>query len=363
MEKIRMGIIGLGGISNTHIEGILSSANAELVALCDINRDVLQEKAEKYKISSSHCFLKHTDLLECPDVDAVSICTPNSSHFEIAADVIRYKKPLALEKPITLNIEEATQLKALAEEAGVPNMICFSYRFKAAARYAKWLISNGHLGKIHHVYVQYLQSWGKSENLSLEWRFVEKISGSGAHGDLGSHMLDMTRFLIGDFVKVCGQAGTIITKRKKLNSEEYGNVDVDDYCNYMAELEGGIPATFNITRFAYGRGNYQKIEIYGSKGGLVYTLDEDGTMVDTLHLCLGELYDQAKAYHQLPIPDQFKSNQMQSFFDILQGKGDGLAATLEDGYMNQKLLDAIKESFKTEKWVYLKGDQSYDKEN
>jgi len=351
-----MGVIGLGGISNTHIDGILSSPSAEIVALCDTDKIMLQEKAEKYKISVSHCFSNHTDLLKCPDVDAVSICTPNSSHFQIAADAIKYKKPLALEKPIAVSIDEAMQLKSLANETGVSNMICFSYRFKAAARYARWLISNGYLGKIHHVYVQYLQSWGKNKDLSLEWRFVNEISGSGALGDLGSHMLDMTRFLVGDFVKVCAQAGTIITKRKKQNSSEYGYVDVDDYCNYMAELEGGIPATFNITRFAYGRGNYQRIEIYGSKGGLVYNLDEDGTMSDILELCSGEIYDQAKIYHPLPVPEQYKADQMQSFFDIIQGKGDGLSATLEDGYINQKLLDAILESYKKEKWVYLKGD-------
>lgn len=357
MKKIRMGVIGIGGISNVHIEGILASPDAELVALCDINENVLKEKAEKYNIPGTHCFLRHIDLLTCGDVDAVSICTPNSSHFHIAADVIAHKKPFLLEKPITLNAEEASKLREMAEESGVPNMIGFSYRFKAAARYAKWLIANGYLGNIHHVYAQYLQAWGNSETLPLVWRFVEEISGSGAHGDLGSHMLDITRFLIGDFVKVCGQAGTFITKRKKLNSEDFAEVDVDDYCNYMAELQGGIPATFNITRFAYGRGNYQRIEVYGSKGGLVYMLDEKGDGEDTLEICTGELYEKAKAYHKLPIPDQFKGNQMQSFFDILQGKGDGLAATIEDGYKNQKLLDSIIESFKQEKWVYLKGEK------
>lgn len=356
MKKIRMGVIGSGGISRIHIEGILASPDAELVALCDINGSVLQEKAEMYKIPKSRRFSNHAELLECPDVDAVSICTPNSSHFKIAADAIRHKKPLALEKPITINLDEARKLKVMAEEAGVPNMVCFSYRFRAAARFAKWLIENGHLGEIRHVYVQYLQSWGNNENLPLVWRFVKEITGSGAHGDLGSHMLDMTRFLAGDFVKVCAQAGTFITKRKKIDSNEYGTVDVDDYCNYMAELEGGIPATFNITRYAYGRGNYQRIEVYGSKGGLVYILDEKGDMAETIQICSGDLYEQARDYHQLPVPERFGANQMQSFFDIVQGKGDGLAATLEDGYKNQLLLDSIIESFEKEKWIYLRGN-------
>lgn len=354
MEKIRMGVIGLGCISNVHIDGILSSPDAELVALCDVDKSALEKMAEMYKIPVSHCFSDYIRLLECSDVDAVSICTPNSSHFDIATYAIRNKKPFALEKPITLNFDEARKLKEMAEEAAVPNMICFSYRFKAAVRFARWLIRNGHLGRIHHVYAQYLQDWAISEELPLIWRFVEESAGSGAHGDLGSHMLDMTRFLVGDFVKVCAQAGTFITKRKKICSNEYDAVNVDDYCNYMAELEGGIPATFNITRFAYGRGNYQRIEVYGSKGGLVYMLDEKGDGVDTIYVCSGDLYAQAKDYHQLPVPDHFKTDQMQSFFDIVQGKGDGLAATLEDGCINQQLLDSIIESFKKEKWIHLR---------
>jgi predicted dehydrogenase len=353
MRKIQMGVIGLGGISKSHINGILSSPDAELVALCDIDSNALQEKSKMYKIPQTHCFFKYTDLLECDDVDAVSICTPNDSHFKIAREAIIRKKPFALEKPVTLNLHEAKILKEMAKKASVPNMICFSYRFKSAVRFARWIIRMGCLGNIFHVYVQYLQSWAISESLPLYWRFRQENSGSGAHGDIGSHMLDLVRFLIGDYSKICAQAGTFITERKKLNSEEHGNVDVDDYCNYIAELDGGIPVTFNITRYAYGRGNYQRVEIYGSKGGLIYHLDETGVGADTVRLCTSDSNVQPGTYRELPIPDEYNADQMQSFFDIIRGKGDGLAATIEDGYINQYLLDSIVESFEKEKWVHL----------
>lgn len=350
MEKIRMGVIGLGGISQVHLGGILKSPDAELTAICDLRPEVLHQKGELYRIPGSRRFVNYHDLLECPEVDAVSICTGNDTHFQIARDAISHHKPFALEKPVTLNAEEARQLKDLVTETQIPNMVCFSYRFKAAARYARWLIQQGYLGKIFHVYVQYLQSWGISEEVPLYWRFQKEYSGSGALGDLGSHMIDLTRFLVGDFEKVCAQAGTFVTRRKKPDSQEYGRVDVDDYCNYLALLKGGTSATFAISRFAFGRGNYQRIEIYGSKGGLIYSLEND----DTIRVCIGDVYGQNKVYQELEVPSRFQSSQMQSFFDIIKGTGDGLAASIADGYATQLILDAILRSVNEQKYIDIK---------
>lgn len=357
MKKIRMGVIGVGGISGSHIDGILHSPDAELVAICDINEEVLAKKGDYYKIPETHRFNNHIDLLECPDVDAVSICVPNNCHLEIASNAIKYRKAFALEKPITLNFEEASKLKELADAANLPHMVCFSYRFKSAVRYARHLIQSGQLGRIYHVYAQYLQGWAINDDAPLVWRFSKKISGSGALGDLGSHALDLVAFLTGDYVKVCGHAGTFTTSRKKLNSEETGTVDVDDFCHYMAEIEGGIAATFNITRNAFHRGNYQRVEVYGDKGGLVYMLDEKNDGADTIEVRFTDTNGDVKGYQPVPVPEEFKANQMQSFFDVINGKGDGLAATIEDGYKNQLLLDAIIESFENEKWVYVKDNK------
>ncbi|MCX7771838.1 MAG: Gfo/Idh/MocA family oxidoreductase [Clostridia bacterium] len=350
MAKIRVGVIGLGIICHTHIKGILASQDAELVAISDVREEALKAIGDQYGVPETHRFSSFVELLRSEEVDAVTICTPNDTHYDIVRNAIKYKKPFALEKPVTLNYKEAEELCKMADEAGVANMVCFSYRYKAAARFARWLVQSGALGKLYHVYGQYLQAWAISEDVPLLWRFSKKVSGSGALGDLGSHMIDLARFVVGEFDSVCGQTGTFITKRKLPGSETYGTVDVDDYCNFMAELEGGIPAMFAIARYAFGRGNYQRLEIYGEKGGLVYSLEDE----DTLEVCIGDVYGRAHDFHRIPIPNEFKKDQMQAFFDILLGKADNLSATIHDGLANQKILDAILESFEGRKWLSIK---------
>jgi len=197
--------------------------------------------------------------------------------------------------------------------------------------------------------MQYIQNGGLSEKAPLYWRYSKELSGSGVLGDLGSHMIDITRFLIGEFQSVCGQLGTFITKRKLQNSKKYGKVDVDDYCNFIAELEGEIPATFELSRFVFGRGNHQRIEIYGEKGGLIYSRENDGS----LEVCIGKVYGDTLDYHTIPVPHSFEADQMESFFDIINGKEDGLSATIKDGCINQKIIDSVIESYNNKKWVLL----------
>lgn len=348
MTVIRMGVIGVGGIAGVHMRGIAKSDNLELVAMADINEEILEKFANQYGIMRENRYTDYKELLRRPDIDAVSICTPNFSHYEIAKEAILQGKPFLLEKPIALNEAEALELRDLAREREVKSMVAFSYRYKAAARYAKHLIEEGYLGKINHIYGKYLQSWGLND-FPLVWRYSKKLSGSGALGDLGSHMLDLTRFLIGEITEVSCDAGVITEKRKLPNSDEYGTVDVDDYCHYMARINSDVHGVFQISRFAYGRGNYQRVEIYGTQGGLVYELEEE----DTLQVCIGPVYGRALTYHRIAVPPEFQADQMQSFYDLVTGKDDGKSATIEDGYINQKTIDALIESFEQKKWVSL----------
>lgn len=353
MNKLKVGIIGVGGISQTHIEGIRKSPDAVLWALCDIDPDVLGRAGGRYGISKRCCFINYADLLGCPEIDAVSICTPNESHFAIAMEAVRLHKPFALEKPVTINAGEAYLLYSSAKQAGLANMVCFSYRYKSAARYARWMLRQGMLGRIYHVYGQYLQSWAIDEDLQRIWRFDKQVAGSGALGDLGSHLLDLARFIVGDITRVCGNTGTLIQERRLPQSEEYARVDVDDYCHILAGLDGGIPAVFEISRFAYGRANYQKLEIYGSKGALVYNLEQD----DYLEICMDASTGHAGSFVRVPIPEEFKSDQMQSFINIVNGEDDGLAAHLYDGYVNQNLLDCVLESNASNRWVAIEKEE------
>lgn len=356
MAKIRVGSVGIGGISNgVHLPGILKSPDLELVAVCDINPERLKAAQEKYGIDDAHAFLDYHDLINCPDVDAVDISTSNDAHFEIAMAAVEAGKPYALEKPITLTSEEADILAAKTKEKNVKNMVCFSYRFKAAARYAKDLIAQGVIGHVYHVDMQYFQAWGLPRaNTPLVWRFVQEKTGSGALGDLGCHALDLVRFVTGkEYTKLVGHTGTYVKERKLLDGDGMGKVDVDDFSNYMAEMGEDTSCSFQITRFAYGRGNYQRMEIYGEKGAIVYSLDvEPG--VDEIEVCIGDTYASANTYTKLPIPDKYKVDQMQSFADIINDKADGMAATIFDGQVNQHAVDAVIESAAEGKWVTLK---------
>ena len=143
--------------------------------------------------------------------------------------------------------------------------------------------------------------------------------------------------------------GTIVTERRLPDGSGRGPVDVDDFSNILAEMSGGISASFQISRFAYGRGNYQRMEVYGEHGALVYHLDRVPG-VDEL-----EISDASTGgkYVSVPIPDEFRVDQMQAFADLLNGRGDGLDATVDDGVANEILLDGILRADAERRWVTL----------
>ena len=255
MEKkvIRVGSVGVGAIwGGVHEPGIAKSPDLTLVAICDIDEKKLEAVGEKYGIPPQYRFTDYRDLVNCDIVDAVDICTSNDAHFKVAMAAVEAGKPFNLEKPITLTAEEADILAKAAQEKNVKNMVCFSYRFKAAARYAKDLIAQGKIGRVYHVNMQYFQAWGLPRaNCPLVWRYVKSRTGTGALGDLGSHALDLVRFVTNkEYTRVVGHTGTYVHERPLLDGEGVGKVDVDDFSNYMADMEDEISVSFQSTRFA-----------------------------------------------------------------------------------------------------------------
>ncbi|WP_256719500.1 Gfo/Idh/MocA family protein [Paenibacillus odorifer] len=347
LAKLKVGVIGLGGISDMHISGLLANEDAILWSICDCKEEVLARRGEQYNIPEARRYLNYKEMLVDPELEAVSIGTPNYNHYEIACEAIRHHKPFALEKPVTLAAQEAAVLWDLAAEAGLPHMICFSYRYKSAVRYAKWLMGQGKIGEVKHVYGQYLQGWGLDEQLPLVWRFSRKLSGSGALGDLGSHLLDLQRFLVGNVERVMADADTIIKDRALLEGEGRGEVDVEDYCHVLARLEGGASSTMAISRFAFGRGNFQQLEIFGDRGAILYNLEEE----DVLYVKLSEEGD--GVFRKVEIPEEFHVAQMTSFVNLVKGQGDGYDATMEDGYINQQAIDSIIASLTEQRWITI----------
>lgn len=356
MSTIQIGSIGIGAISQeVHLPGIQSSDDLRLIAVCDTDAKALEYAQNVYGVTADHCFSDYHALIRCPDVQAIDISTPNDMHFEMAMEAAEAGKPFALEKPVTLNARQAEELLHKVEERKVKNMICFSYRFKAAARYARQLIKNGTLGRLYHVDMQYYQAWGLPRfETPLVWRFVKEHAGSGALGDLGSHALDLVRFVTGlEYRRISSHLGRFTDQRKTMDGGRFGTVDVDDYANYFAEMDQGVAAAFRITRFGFGRGNFQRMDVYGSEGALTYSLDEAGDGRDTLSLCLGEKGSSSCQFMSVDIPKEYYCDQMQSFADIVLGQEDGLSANIYDGFLNQRLLDAVIRSDIEKTWITL----------
>ncbi|MNC09988.1 Glucose-6-phosphate 3-dehydrogenase [compost metagenome] len=347
MGKLKVGVIGLGGISDMHISGLLANEDAILWSICDCKEEVLVRRGEQYKIPEARRYLNYQEMLADPELEAVTIGTPNYNHYEIACEAIKHQKPFALEKPVTLGAQEAAALRDLVAEARLPHMICFSYRYKSAVRYAKWLMEQGKIGEVKHVYGQYLQGWGLNRQLPLVWRFRKELTGSGALGDLGSHLLDLQRFLVGNVERVLADADTIIKDRDLLDGEGRGEVDVDDFCHVLARLEGRASSTMAISRFAFGRGNFQQLEIFGDRGAILYNLEEE----DVLYVKLSE--DGDESFRKVDIPEEFHVAQMTSFVNLVNGQGDGYDATMEDGYINQHAIDSIITSLTEQRWISI----------
>lgn len=352
MGKIKIGIIGVGVIATAvHIPQILESNEYEIVALCDIDNEKVLKVGKELNLSKEFCFSNFLDLINCDEVEVVDICTPNYLHYKMCMEVIKSGKKFSVEKPVTMNKEEVREIEENVKRMNIGNMVCFSYRFKPAVRYAKELIDSGKIGKIKHIKMEYSQSWAlESKNTPYIWRFQKEFAGSGALGDLGSHAVDLVRFISGkEYVSLISDMGTEIKTRKKVDGEGYGVVDVDDFCNILTKMEDNICCNFLITRLGYGRGNYQRMEIYGDKGGIVYRLDVRPDAEDEIFGCFGE----ENAYEKLEIPEKYGTTQMKEFANIINGKSSGFAATIADGYLNQIVMDGIIESYEKEKWIKL----------
>ena len=184
-----------------------------------------------------------------------------------------------------MTAEQADTL-AKATRRRIENMVCFSYRFKAAARYARDSIAQGR-SAMYTMDMQYFRL-GACPGITARWLGVVKSrTGSGALGDPATPWTWCSSCHGKEYTPGEWATGTYVHERKLLpkDGEGTGKVDVDDFCNYMADMEDGISASFQITRFGFGRGNYQRMEIYGSEGAIVYSLDAQGSGVDEIEVC------------------------------------------------------------------------------
>jgi len=218
------------------------------------------------------------------DVDIVDICTPTYLHHEIALEAIKAGKHIFCEKPIAINYAQAKEMYEAAEKAGVVHFLNHNYRRVPAVRLAKSLIEAGRVGRIFHWRGAYLQDWIVDPSFPLTWHLRKETAGAGPQADLGSHSVDLARYLVGEIKSVSGMATNFVTERPLpsesaatfkggASGEGSGKVTVEDASFMLAEFENGALGSFELSRFAPGRKNYNYFEIYGEKGSILFDFE------------------------------------------------------------------------------------------
>jgi predicted dehydrogenase len=316
-------------------------------------------------------------VVENPEIDVIDISTPGNLHAEIAIAAAKAGKAVFCEKPIGNTLEEAERMVAAVKEAGVPNAVFHNYRKAPAAALVKKFIEEGRLGTIYHMRAVYLQDWIADPNFPLVWRLQKEIAGSGTHGDINAHIIDMARYLLGEFDEVCGILHTFIKQRPLAGeidanlgakaSKEMGEVTVDDAAMFLAKFKNGALGTFEASRFAVGRKNHHRWEINGSKGSVVWDLekmnelqyyselDDEGTKgFRTIQATEGS-HPYAGHYwpvgHIIGYEHTFINLLADAFTAMAEGKP--ISPDMTDGLENQRVLDAVERSSETKCWVSL----------
>ncbi|MGY1742533.1 MULTISPECIES: Gfo/Idh/MocA family protein [unclassified Blastococcus] len=227
-------------------------------------------------------------VLERDDVHLVDVCTPGDTHAEIAIAALEAGKHVLCEKPLANTVAEAEAMAEAAARAaarGVRSMVGFTYRRVPAVALARQLVAEGRIGRIRHVRAAYLQDWIADPSAPMSWRLEKDKAGSGALGDIGAHIVDLTQHITGETLTgVSGLMETFVTERPLAASsggalsgvagEGMGQVTVDDAALFLGRFSGGAVATFEATRFALGRKNAIRIEVNGSEGSLAFDFED-----------------------------------------------------------------------------------------
>jgi predicted dehydrogenase len=247
-------------------------AQPRLVAVCGRTEPAVAAAATRYGFERYH--RDWTAVVQDANVELVDNCLPNHLHAAPCIAAVEAGKHVLCEKPLARSVAEAKAVASAAARAGVKHMTGFNYRFLPAIRLAKRMITRGDLGTILQFRAAYLQEWIMNPDFPLVWRLQRGLAGSGALGDLGSHIIDLARYLVGELAAVCALTETFVAERPRSDDPSAtGRVDVDDAFIALTRFHGGAVGSLEASRFCAGRKNYQRIEIHGTEGSLSFNLE------------------------------------------------------------------------------------------
>jgi len=338
-----------------------------LVAIAGRNAEATAEAAKRYGYEKY--YTDWHDLINDPDIQVFDNGGPNDVHAEPCIAAAQAGKHVFCEKPLGRTAEEAKAMLDAVVKAGVQNMVAHNYRFVPAIVLARNLIASGKLGRIYHFRAVYLQEWIMDPNFGKVWRLDKSIAGSGTLGDLGSHIIDLARYLVGEPTKTMAMTKTFIKERPLLSGDGMGKVDVDDAFTALIEFENGAMGTLEASRFAAGRKNYEVLEINGEHGSIRFNMERMNEL--EVYWAEEEPRD-TRGFHTVSVTESFHPyyenwwpqghiigwgetfvHEFHHFFDaIINGNPVApLGANFEDGYRNAVISDAILKSAETGRQV------------
>jgi predicted dehydrogenase len=276
--ELNVGIVGVQFMGRAHSNAYVDVAKyfelpvtPVMRVACDVDTEALSVFSKRWGWQTTETSWEN--MIQRDDVDLIDICTPNILHAKVAIAAARSGKHLICEKPIAMNAAEAQQMLDAAQEADVRHMVAFNYRRVPAIALAKRLIEEGKIGRIYHFNAVYYQDWLVDPNFPMVWRHDIKEGGSGAHGDMNAHTVDLARYLVGDIAAVCGDSQIFVKERPYANGQGMGKVTADDATNFLAKFHNDALGNFLCTRFGTGRKNFLRLEIFGSEGSLAWNLE------------------------------------------------------------------------------------------
>jgi predicted dehydrogenase len=343
--------------------------------LCGRNEAAVKKAAETF--GWKHVETDWRKVIANPDIDIIDISTPGNTHAEIAIEAAKAGKAVFCEKPIGNTLSEAHDMLKAVQQHTVPHAVFHNYRKAPAVALAKHLVESGKLGTIYHFRAVYLQDWIADPNFPLVWRLQKEIAGSGTHGDINAHIIDMARHIIGEFDEVCGHLHTFVKHRPKAGeiddklgakaSAEMGEVTVDDAAMFLAKFKNGALGTFEASRFAVGRKNHHRWEINGSKGSVIFNLER----MNELEYYNEEDPDDLKGFRVIQATDGshpyagrfwpvghiigYEHTFVNLVADALTAMAENrsISPNFVDGYENQRVLDAVERSSESRGWIKL----------
>jgi len=358
---LRIGVVG-AGIGAGYVAGFQRQADVVVSALCARSLARIKPLAERYRIPRTYC--SYEEMLAAEPLDVVVVATPNYLHHPMAMAAMEADKHILCDKPLAVNLAQAREMVAKAEERGLRHFVPFTWRFLPAAQYMKEILASGFLGQLYHANVRfYVCGWGDPQG-PMRWQYDKEQAGSGALGNLGSHAIHLIEWWLGRIQRLCARLRTAV-KHRVTEGEARVPIQVDDTCAVLAELEEGIPVVFDISSVALVPRISMEISLHGSEGSLLFQDDWGSADASTGRVTAMRRNDQVPSFVPIPLrltgefvdapdfvtPIRFCFTRMAAEFVQAIRENRPAEPNFYDGLRVQEVISAIEESATAEHWV------------